>query len=237
MTRNSPCPNQEAFRRLYVDLQWTVDELEREYGCSQRVVYRWLQEAGIPRRKRGALNIRHLDAENVRRLYYDENMSVEEVAVALKASERVVENCMNSHGMKRRKRGPRDAEHHGSWNGGWTTDKSGYILIFQPDHPDARSTGYVPEHRLVMEKKLGRRLTRQEVVHHKDRNKKNNDPENLELFAKNPDHLRHELTGKCPKWTEDGKRRIQEGVRRKRGPRQSKSTAPASQQPGEAKSS
>lgn len=37
------------------------------------------------------------------------------------------------------------------------------------------------EHRRVMEEFLGRKLLRSEVVHHKDRNKKNNDISNLEI--------------------------------------------------------
>jgi len=36
-------------------------------------------------------------------------------------------------------------------------------------------------HREVMEKKLGRKLRPGELVHHKDGNKRNNDPGNLEL--------------------------------------------------------
>lgn len=40
------------------------------------------------------------------------------------------------------------------------------------------------EHRLVMERKLGRRLSRDEVVHHKDGDKRNNRLSNLELTTR-----------------------------------------------------
>src|SRR4030095_11407521 len=39
------------------------------------------------------------------------------------------------------------------------------------------------EHRLVMERKLGRQLIPSELVHHKDENRSNNDPDNLELLT------------------------------------------------------
>lgn len=41
---------------------------------------------------------------------------------------------------------------------------------------------WVMQHRHVMELKLGRQLSPQERVHHKDGDRKNNDPENLELW-------------------------------------------------------
>jgi hypothetical protein len=41
-----------------------------------------------------------------------------------------------------------------------------------------------------MEAKLGRYLTPEEVVHHIDGDKENNDPDNLMLFANNGEHTR-----------------------------------------------
>ena len=46
------------------------------------------------------------------------------------------------------------------------------------------------EHRLVMEKHLGRRLTKEEVVHHVDRDKSNNDINNLILFPTKKAHTK-----------------------------------------------
>ena len=42
---------------------------------------------------------------------------------------------------------------------GWTISSTGCKLILKKDHPNASRYGYVQEHRLVMEKKLGRYLT------------------------------------------------------------------------------
>ena len=47
---------------------------------------------------------------------------------------------------------------------------------------------FVREHVIVAEKKIGHKLTNGEVVHHIGRNKFNNDPSNLMIFASNTDH-------------------------------------------------
>lgn len=66
--------------------------------------------------------------------------------------------------------------------------KSKYRKIRCPEHPTADKYGFVYEHVLVAEKKLGRLLKDGEVVHHIDENKSNNDPENLLIFASLSDH-------------------------------------------------
>ncbi len=48
-------------------------------------------------------------------------------------------------------------------------------------------------HRIVAEQILGRPLRSGEVVHHKDGNKRNNDPSNLVVFASAAEHARYHM--------------------------------------------
>lgn len=70
-----------------------------------------------------------------------------------------------------------------------------YKYIIDKTHPRANSEGAVYLHITVAEKKLGRYLLPEEVVHHKDFDKLNNDPDNLMVFASNSDHSRFHASG------------------------------------------
>ncbi len=65
----------------------------------------------------------------------------------------------------------------------------GYRYIYSPSHPDKTKAGYVAEHRLVMEKIIGRPLTRKEAVHHLNHDRLDNRPENLHLCTSNGSHF------------------------------------------------
>lgn len=65
-----------------------------------------------------------------------------------------------------------------------TASKGQYTYARVPDHPNATSTGYVLEHRVVVENWVGRYLTDDEVVHHINDNKKDNRLENLRLMSR-----------------------------------------------------
>lgn len=62
--------------------------------------------------------------------------------------------------------------------------KDGYVAVHTPDHPAAYSGGYVLEHRLVMERHLGRFLTKRENIHHRNGQRADNRIENLELWVR-----------------------------------------------------
>jgi hypothetical protein len=68
------------------------------------------------------------------------------------------------------------------WKGGKFKTGSGYIYILNRNHPNATKNGYVFEHRLVAEKKIGRYLNKFEHVHHLNGIKDDNRPENLEVI-------------------------------------------------------
>ena len=70
-----------------------------------------------------------------------------------------------------------------------------YEYIINKSHPRANADGSVYVHMIVAEEKLGRYLLPEEVVHHKDLNKLNNNPNNLMVFASNSDHSRFHASG------------------------------------------
>jgi hypothetical protein len=75
-------------------------------------------------------------------------------------------------------------EKHPNWKGGRIRHSMGYYLLLIPSHPFCNQSGYVPEHRVVAEKRLGRYINpKQEHVHHLDGNKANNESSNLVVLT------------------------------------------------------
>jgi len=72
-------------------------------------------------------------------------------------------------------------ENNPNWKGGMRIAPNGYVFIHIPDHPHCYQKGYMLEHRMVMEKKIGRFLKSHEFVHHKNSIRHDNRPENLEI--------------------------------------------------------
>lgn len=79
-------------------------------------------------------------------------------------------------------------ESNPNWKGRILRGKYIYIKVY--DHPNGGKQGYVAEHRLVMEKHIGRYLDKKEVVHHINGIESDNRIENLKLYSSAGQHTK-----------------------------------------------
>ncbi len=151
--------------------------------------------------------------DELRRLIEDEKLTQEQIAVRFGKDRTTIQRWCTRFGFVTQRSGPRNGSLHFCWKGGRKL-MGRYWYVYSPNHPNATKQRYVAEHRLVMEAKIGRYLLPTEVVHHVDGDSGNNQPENLMMFAMNSEHLKHELVGRVPNWTPEGRERILQGVRK-----------------------
>lgn len=91
------------------------------------------------------------------------------------------------------------------WNIRKSIKKGEYLYALVPEHPKATKNGYVLFHRVVVENRENRILNKNEIVHHKDHNRFNNESDNLEVLDSGTHNRIHKLgsghgkiTATCP---------------------------------------
>ncbi len=127
------------------------------------------------------------------RARYEAGETIAELADSFGTSRETLRRAMIEAGIPRRPRGSPSGKHRPA--GGRVDDRDGYLLIRMPEHPYANRSGYVREHRLVMERQLGRYLDPLEVVVHINGLPDDNRPENLRVYTSNAASNRDGLRG------------------------------------------
>lgn len=73
----------------------------------------------------------------------------------------------------------------------------GRVLLYRPDHPHPNLSGlYVFRYRLVMEEKLGRFLSPDEIVHHRNGVVNDDVPNNLYVTSQSDHAKLHNINGR-----------------------------------------
>ena len=118
--------------------------------------------------------------------YRREKLSISEIAKECNVSFMTIARWLYRFKIRKIKsRGiSRRGQKAGYWKGGRYKDNaSGYVWVYNPNHPSCTKKGYVLEHRLTIEKFIGRYLRGNEIIHHKNKEKDDNRIENLEIIV------------------------------------------------------
>lgn len=155
-------PSVDELRRMYCDETRSTTEISKHYGVSIPVIRRWLNDAGIPLRSRREGVIAAIQKIIESRRGQKRNYSPEWKS---KITAAAIKN----------------GEEHAA---GISYRKGRYAVYTRGPNKGCSV------HVVLMEQHIGRRLIKDEVVHHKDEDKHNNHIDNLELMT-HGQHSRH----------------------------------------------
>lgn len=114
--------DEEVLRRLYVEEGLTTEEVANELGVTGWTISRWLDECGIDTRNHGTRRYSELwDEEYIRQKYWDEGMTMGEIADEIGCERASVGRAMDRLGIDKRSMSEElSGERAPRWKGGHT---------------------------------------------------------------------------------------------------------------------
>ena len=155
----------EELEQKYKELQ-SLSKVASYYGVSKKSILNYMNKFNLDRKSA----LLPLDIKKIVGMF-NSGVKMQEIADTIGVSYVTVRRRLQAENIET------DTFHKK-----YKIKESGYILIMAHDHPRADIAGYVPQHILVAEKTIGRYLKEDEVVHHKNRNKSDNTPSNLQVM-------------------------------------------------------
>ena len=189
--------DRELLFRMYHTEGTPAKEIAKRLNLSYSCVYNNIERYKIPINPKRKLKI---PEDKLRELYVDKCLSLNKIAKIFKTEHRTVMYRLKDMGIpiKTRKEIACKGENHYHWKGGKVKDgRTGYVAIrLSPSDPyysmAKNSWSYVPEHRYIMAKHIGRCLTSNEVVHHLNGVRHDNRIKNLGIVNRS-NHSHHTL--------------------------------------------
>lgn len=178
-------------------------EIARLCGVTNSVVEAYCRKNDLPRTNVGApLGDRNpkaklgMSVEQKQKVLelYDQGLSLFQIAEDVGRTHNSVEKFLHKSGLNNRKAGPPTGKRNPAYYDGRTNRRrpDRKRVLVSEDHPSFPGT--IAESRLIMEKVLGRYLTEEEVVHHRNEDPLNDHPDNLRLFPSQAEHMRYHFS-------------------------------------------
>lgn len=180
-------------KEILLDLHYgqnlSVTEIASLYGCHRDSVRLAMIRFGIVPRGKIKKPLGDDIKSTLVTLYIEQNLSVRQIAKIIGKSHSFVSAKLKEIGVEVDDRMEAlQSERNPCWKGG-KTECHGYVQISSIKVSKKKKT----EHQIVMEAYIGRELRENEVVHHIDGNKKNNNINNLALLDRTAHARLHAL--------------------------------------------
>ena len=164
---NMATPEKEVMERLYIIEKMPMCKIAKTLNMSVGKVHKFFTLYGLSPRKDTNKGLKHSKevCERISQIHKGKSVTAETREKISKSHKGVYRNKSEFGGHRKQR-----------------TD--GYISVYAPNHEKATKDGYVMEHILIAEKHIGRQLTENEEVHHKNKIRNDNRIENLMVMTK-----------------------------------------------------